>query len=301
MFIRINFEALLSVPVIITFIIALLFSIFFISLDYREKKDEIKTDKDRRKKKSFYRQRLFFTFLLGVCALYEAYTHKIDEIESALVQAVKDSTINAKQDLNTAITKKLDSTSNELDEKNDALIASQKNIIKAQGYSIRLQNELYNQITGGNSIPILTVKAALKTKGSEMTAVEELLVIISNSGKYPIKNIEIEFEDYSVIYPTEFEPQPNIFLPADTSITVKKISLVPGGWQQKHHLMKFRISWKNLYYDLVFTLIRNDLPPIAPNQIQIKYLTKTLYYFYKGKEYETVDKLKDQLLKTAFK
>jgi hypothetical protein len=67
MFIRINFEALLSVPVIITFIIALLFSIFFISLDYREKKDEIKTDKDRRKKKSFYRQRLFFTFLLGVC------------------------------------------------------------------------------------------------------------------------------------------------------------------------------------------------------------------------------------------
>lgn len=99
MFIKINFQALLSVPVIITFIIALLFSIFFISLDYREKKDEAKTDEDRRKKMLFYRLRLFFTFLLGLCALYEAYSHKVDEIESTRLQVEKDSTINSKQDL----------------------------------------------------------------------------------------------------------------------------------------------------------------------------------------------------------
>lgn len=195
-FIKINFEALLSVPVVVTFIIALFFSIFFVSLDYLEKKKEVKNDKELKKKKSFYRLRLFFTFLLGLCAIYEAYSHKEDEIASNRQQTKQDSTINSKQDLITAITLKLDSTSNKLNEKNDALISSQKDINKAQSRTIQLQDELFNQITGGNSMALLQ----LKIKGSDFVGNDvkpydfQLLQLhLINFGKYPIENLSIKY------------------------------------------------------------------------------------------------------------
>ena len=197
MFVKINFEALLSVPVVITFIIALLFSIFFISIDYREKKDEAKTDEDRNKKKSFYRLRLFFTFLLGLCAVYEAYNHKVHELRSTCVQAKQDSTITAKQDLNTAITIKLDSTSDKLNEKNDALIAAQKDINKTQAHTIGLQNELLNQLNGGNSVAFLQIEIRgrdyiISSEGMPLNS-QYLQLYLRNWGEYPIQNVSLSY------------------------------------------------------------------------------------------------------------
>lgn len=199
MFIIINPEALSSDEVIITFIVALFFGIFFIWLDYREKEEEEKSEEERRKKRSFYRLRLFSTILIGLLAIYEAYVHNVNEIDSNSLRNTQDSTINAKQDSITSVTKKLDSTSNVLNQKNDDLIASQKIINESQAHTIKLQDELFNQVTGGNSVAFLQ----LGIKGSDFSSnvpmpykFELLQLILTNYGKYPIDNVSVSYYNW---------------------------------------------------------------------------------------------------------
>jgi hypothetical protein len=272
MFIKINFEAFLSVEVITTLIIAVVFSLLFIWLDYREKKDEAKSDQERAEGKLFYRLRLFFTFLLGLLAIYEAYSHKQDEITSNLQQKKQDSTIIAKQDSIRTITNKLDSTSNKLNEKNDVLIASQKDINEAQGHTIRSQDELFNQITGGNSVAFLQ----LQIKGIESDVANEFQLLqlqLFNLGKYPIENVSVSYFQEEDRKPKTFPPRSknyvnqkpvvrilfgDVYLYAMEKKSIKNIELDYDTTNLIDVRWTVNVFWKSIKYSVNFKIF----PPL---------------------------------------
>ncbi len=298
MFMKINYEVLLSIEVIITFIVALFFGIFFIWIDYREKKEEAKSNEERQKKKSFYRIRLLFTFLLGLLAIFETYNHKDEEMKNHSLQSLQDSIMNVKQDTISTLTKKLDSTSEVLNLKNDELITSQKKIIGSQGHTIRLQNELFNQITGGNSIPLITVSSKLEKLGGEFTGKVMLITKVKNSGKYPINNLEIKYVDFErVTDPHDhYAHTLNVYLPSDTSLILNQI-LVDNKHQYYDHIWRYIVSWKNYYYIFQFTLRNVEYIPNPAFPIQAKFKPDVMFYEYHGKKLKTVRELEKQLRK----
>lgn len=211
MLIKINYEVFKSGVVVIAFLIALI-SIIFTWIDHLEKTDDVKKNhKERNKKITFYRIRVFFTSILGLIAVYQAYSHKDDEYTSSLHRKSQDSTINAKQDSIKAITTKLDSMSNKLNKKNDALMASQKNINSSQALTIQLQDELYKQVTGANSIAFLQLQ--LKgLEGFDANEKEVLQLRLLNYGNYPIENVSLNYYQIEEKRPKAVPPRPKNYV-----------------------------------------------------------------------------------------
>lgn len=75
------------------------------------------------------------------------------------------------------------------------MITSEKDIIKAQGRTIRLQEDAYNEMTGGNSVAFLQLRitGTYFSVSSNPRDPRILQLILFNSGKYPIQNVSVDY------------------------------------------------------------------------------------------------------------
>ena len=207
---------------------------------------------------------------------------------------MQDSVIKLQQDSIKNNTINLLSAYGQLNVKNDSLINKQEEINQTQRKANNLQHELYNQVTGGNSVPLIS---SLQIFFSYEDPSKGLIFSIFNPGKYPINNI-------SISYFHELEKKPtissenlgsfqitfsqtktlyeggltNLFLAARQSHVVLIDSLKYDTTDLLDVKWHINVSWRNVEY----TCIIKDAPPHG--LVRRRVLEE--YYEYNGKIYK---------------
>lgn len=169
----------------------------------------------------------------------------------------------------------------------------QKEIIKANEKSAVLQSELNNQITGGNSIPLLSGIATSElgrpiAYTDEDNRIQRLKLTLTNSGKYPLTNINITYDKIM----RRLQGQGTY--PIDYLGTIPKhIDYLSLGDELSY---QFLVTWRNCpypyNYDVNATLNRSA----TANEDFPDYIIRESYK-YKGVYYKTIEELKKAITK----
>lgn len=220
------------------------------------------------------------------------------EKEISQVEKTRDSTLLANRwQFDTLRLKQLLDSSYKIIAKSNENLKKTESNLNISSNLMKRQNELYNQVTGGSSIPLITadVDFTIGIRGYRVYP-QIIYIKLTNNGFHAIDNVSITF--YQNKWHQHFEPMDSlVFIGGSTSKLYKQIILFENSepYPIETNSWKFLVCWKNtLCYSFSFSVKRISY--------ENRDLTIGWYdYEFKGKSYTSIDELQDQIIRVMNK